>query len=86
MTPPPSLHAVSEDPPASTTDGPNGNDRGGARLESRVSVLESELKHLATKADVLGLKIWILVGVIGGMITTAFITIAIAKLFLSSGP
>lgn len=81
------LREVGEgDEPASTATGRNGNGGGNGRLESRVAVLESELKHLATKADVLGLKIWVLGGVIGGMIVASGLATAISRLFLAAPP
>ena len=81
------LREVGEgDEPPSTSTGRNGNGVGNGRLESRVAVLESELKHPATTADVLGLKIWVLGGVIGGMIVAAGLAIAISRLFLDAPP
>ncbi|MGI9439805.1 MAG: hypothetical protein ACR2OT_02380 [Parvibaculales bacterium] len=44
-------------PSANTSSGGSG---GGDDLSARVAVLESELKHLATKADIANLKIWFL--------------------------
>lgn len=43
-------------------------------IEGRVLVVETELKHLATKA-------WVLGGVVGGMVLAASVAIAILKLF-----
>ena len=43
-------------------------------LERRVTVIETELKHLATKA-------WVLGGVVGGMFLAASLALAIARLF-----
>lgn len=49
------------------------------RLEGRFdSFLEREVKHLATKEDVQRLKVWVLSGVIGGMIAAAGIATGIA--------
>lgn len=59
----------------SSNGGGNGKD-----LRERVSALETELKHLATKNDVSGLKIWILSGVIGGMTLAVLVALAIVRL------
>ncbi len=56
--------------------GGNGND-----LHGRVSALESELKHLATKSDVESIKTWALKGALGGMVLAATLAIAVLKLF-----
>ena len=59
MSPPRLVHD-SADPPQESggaSGPPNGNG-----LASRVSVLESELKHLATKKDVSEIKVWALTG------------------------
>ena len=45
-------------------------------IERRVTVIETELKHLATKA-------WVLGGVIGGMILAASLALAVVRLFPS---
>ena len=41
------------------------------------------MKHVAMREDVQGMKIWVLGGVIGGMIIAATLSIAIARLFLA---
>ncbi len=43
-------------------------------VEGRVLVIETELKHLATKA-------WVLGGVVGGMVLAASVAVAVLKLF-----
>lgn len=51
------------------------------RLEGRFdSFLEREVRHLATKEDVQRLKVWVLSGVIGGMIAAAGIATGIAAI------
>ena len=78
MSPPRLVHD-SADPPQESggaSGPPNGNG-----LASRVSVLESELKHLATKKDVSEIKVWALTGALGGMVLAASLAIAILKLF-----
>ena len=47
--------------------GNNGN--GNGPLGERVSALEERTEHLATKADISNLKVWLLVGVLGGILT-----------------
>ena len=54
----------------------NGN---GHDLHGRVSKLEGQLGHLATKADVESIKRWALKGAIIGMVTAASLAIAILK-------
>lgn len=61
--------------------GRNG-DGNGNRLDARVSALEAEFKHVATKADIERLRSWILGGVILGMIVAAGLALGIARLFL----
>lgn len=81
------LRSVEADPPTSPRGlGSDGGDRDGG-LESRVTALETHLKYLATKADIQGLKTWVLAGVIGGMITAALLTLAAVRLYLGvAGP
>ena len=50
-----------------------------ARLEAR---FDTEVKYLATKEDIQKVKVWILVGVLGGMIAAAGIAIGILSLVL----
>ena len=54
---------------------PNGSPLA---VERRLTALETELKHLATKA-------WVLAGVVGGMVAAALITLAVAWLVLPVG-
>ncbi|MEG9862715.1 MAG: hypothetical protein V6Z81_09585 [Parvularculales bacterium] len=63
-------NVVELDPSGPTTGQSGGN--GGVDLNARVAVLEAEIKHLATKASVLG-------GVLGGMGVAAFIAAIIVK-------
>ena len=56
----------------------NGGD--GGDLRERVAVIETEIKHLATKEDFQKLKVWVLSGVIGGMAIAAGLAVAILKL------
>lgn len=43
-------------------------------LENRIVIIETELRHLATKA-------WVLGGVVGGMVLAATVALAVARLF-----
>ena len=54
---------------------------GGGNLESRIAYLEATVPHLATKADIANLKVWIMGGVITAIIITFTGAIAILKLF-----
>ena len=51
-------------------------ERGIDRLETK---FDTELKHLATKA-------WVLGGVIGGMVIAVMVTLTVLKLFGASDP
>lgn len=60
-----------------------GGDGGGGTVDTRlrdvevqVAEVKTELKHLATKA-------WVLGGVVGGMVTATLITLTVIKLFAS---
>lgn len=55
-------------------DGANGFDARLRHVENDMTGIRTELKHLASKA-------WVLGGVIGGMVLAASLTIAILKLF-----
>lgn len=68
--------------------GGGGSDGGDGDVESRlrdvedeVLVLRTEFKHLATTKDIEKLKVWVLAGVVGGMIVAASLAISILKLF-----
>ena len=63
---------------------PDVPQRNGNRIEARVSVLESELRHLATKRDIERLRSWILGGVLLGMMAAAGLAVGIARLFQGS--
>lgn len=46
-----------------------------------VQELKIEIKHLATKEDIQKIKVWVLGGVISGIVFAATLTIGILKLF-----
>ena len=54
-------------------------------LEGDMRAVHEKLGHVALREDVLRLKLWVLGGVIGGMVIAVSLGIAIARLFLS-GP
>ena len=56
----------------------DGGDIAGVR--ERLAILETHKEYAATKQDIQGIKIWILCGVIAGMIIATTLGIAIAKL------
>lgn len=63
--------------------GDGSDDRNRLRnVELDVREIKTDLKHVALQKDVLGLKLWVLGGVIIGMITAVSFGIAIARLFL----
>ena len=51
---------------------PGGNGDGDVR--ERLAPVEAHMKHMATKA-------WVLGGVVGGMISAALIALAVVRLF-----
>ena len=50
-------------------------------LETSVVRIETEMKRVALREDVLNLKLWILAGVIGGMLIAVSLGLAIAKVW-----
>lgn len=70
---------------------------GGSGIETRLKALETRVEYLATKADVKEIngqikylatkedmqkvKVWVLSGVLGGMVLVATLVIGIAKFF-----
>ena len=46
----------------------------------RLSHLEGAYEHLATKADIANLKVWMLISVLGGMFATATLALGVAQL------
>ena len=55
---------------------PSGGDGG---LGERMARLENQMQHVALREDVLNLKIWILLGTIGGMVIAAGLALGIVK-------
>ena len=62
--------------PLSSVDGGNGSGTPNRvhAVEIRLTRIETELKHLATRA-------WVLGGVVGGMVAATAITLTVIKLF-----
>ena len=56
-----------------------GDNNGNGSIRERVKALETELKHLATKEDVLKIKLWVLLGVIGAVPVTVMTLMFVAK-------
>ena len=68
-----------QDAPTPASGGGGGGGDLGDRLrvvEIRIARIETELKHVATKA-------WVLGGILGGMGVAAGIAVALVKLFLN---
>ena len=77
--------------------GGSGGGSGGSGIDARLKALETRVEYLATKGDVAEIKgrlesfatkediqkvkVWILSGVLGGMVLAATLAIGIAKLF-----
>ena len=55
-------------------------------VEGAVRAINAHMSHVALREDVLKLKLWVLGGVIGGMVIALTLGIAIARLFLSTTP
>ncbi|MCY4218029.1 MAG: hypothetical protein OXE41_04205 [Gammaproteobacteria bacterium] len=53
------VHSINSSPSAQTSSGDGGNGNG-KDISARVAVIESELKHLATKQDISDVKTLIL--------------------------
>ena len=74
----PDLHLAFEskksNPPASQSGG------GGGDYGERLAKLEGRMDYLATKEDIQKIKVWVLSGVLGGMVAAATITVAVVKL------
>ena len=68
------VHRITPSQPSAHGGGGNGHD-----LHGRVSVLEAELKHLATKSDIQSIKVWALSGTIAGIVIVATMVIATLK-------
>ena len=66
----------------------NGGGGGPTDLPSRVAILETEFRHLATKRDLdnaaNGIKIWILLGILAGMIVAGGFGVGIAEVLFST--
>ena len=61
----------------------NGGPYGGD-YERRLTRIETRMEAVALREDVLRLKLWILGGVIAGMIIALGIGLAIARLYLTT--
>ena len=59
--------------------GSNGGNGNGHDLNRRVTVLETQLQHLATRKDVESIKVWTLAGTIAGIVIVAGMVIAALK-------
>ena len=65
-----------------------GSNGGGNELGERLSALEAKFESVATKEDIQKvrveiqqMKVWILGGVLGGLVVAVSLAIAIVKLF-----
>lgn len=77
--------------------GGNGGENAGGGINVRLKALEARVEYLATKEDVAEIKgrlesfatkediqkvkVWVLSGVLGGMVLAATLAIGIAKIF-----
>ena len=59
----------------------SGGNGGGSDVRERLAKLEERTEHSATKEDIQKLKVWILGGVIGGLVATVPIALLTIKLF-----
>ena len=51
-----------------------------ARIDERVNHIQN---HFATKEDLLGVKLWVVGGVIGGIVTAAGLVLLVLRLFIT---
>ena len=54
-----------------------------AAAEERLSRIEGGYEHLATKADVERLKVWLFAAIVGGNIATAGLILAVTGLWIA---
>lgn len=73
-------------------DSRRGSRGGGGDLDGRlrnveiaVGKIETTMEHVATKNDVTNVKLWVAVGVIGGITAGVTIGLAVLRLFFSTG-
>ncbi len=87
MSPEGDIHSISRAPARKRSNGGDGNsfDTRLRDIEITVAQMDEKLKHTALREDVLNLKIWILVSLIGGMVAAAGLAIAILRLVQPSG-
>ena len=62
----------------------HGSNGGGGNYGERLARIEASLGHMATKEDIQKIKVWVLSGILGGMVTAAILATAIVKLFFSA--
>ena len=67
-------------PPGRRASGGNGSGNGND-IHGRVSALEAQLQHLATKNDITGLKVWIFGGVLSAIVIAATMSAIVVKAF-----
>lgn len=61
-------------------DAPASSGGGGGRgVESRLAALETRVEYLATKEDVQKIKVWVLSGVIAGILAGTMLAAALLK-------
>ena len=74
------LHSVdNQSEPAAPASSSGGG--GGIGVEHRLARLEARVEYLTTKEDIQKVKVWVLVGVLGGMGIAATLAVGILKLF-----
>ncbi len=90
---PPNLRAVESGEPSQVPGGTNGGGSGGiearlrgleiqmARIEVRVDNIEA---NMATKTDISNLKVWILGGVLSGIVLAVTIATIVVKAFFTT--
>ncbi len=54
-----------------------------ATVEGRLSRIEGGYEHLATKADVERLKVWLFAAIVGGNLATAGLMLAVIRLWVN---
>ena len=56
---------------------------GNGNYGERLARIEEQMKNTATKEDIQKIKVWVLSGILGGMVSVALLAIATIKFFLS---
>ena len=62
----------------------SGSNGDSGNYGERLARIEAKMEYFATKEDIQKIKVWVLVGVLGGMGVATGLTVSIVKLFFSN--